>query len=78
MSVFDQSAMPMCAVCKRPVAQFVMWHDALMQADVYEARCHGDVETVTVPNHLLMNAESISIGEAFSARKLANPEPGEG
>lgn len=65
-------ARPLCGVCARPVDAFEEREDA-WGGLVFTARCHGDVESVTVTADELAAVKSIDLTTAFAGcpRRLA-------
>ena len=60
--------MPMCAVCKKPVDRLEMYYDIRRCRTVYVAYCHGDQQEVALNDAMVVNADGISVGEAFAGR----------
>ena len=56
----------MCSVCKHPVEKFLQRHDELTQQSVYEALCHGEIQTVHVSDELRYSGSIVGVGEAFA------------
>jgi hypothetical protein len=61
-------AIPVCAVCRRPVECFSEMRDAARCVTVYTARCHGAEQVVELADYRVMEAgpAGISVGLAFS------------
>lgn len=58
---------PRCARCVQlPVHTFVAIPDELNDCTIMVAECHGETETVIVPNKILREADTIKIGLAFA------------
>jgi hypothetical protein len=61
---------PTCAVCQKPVDSFVMYRDEWQHQTVYEARCHGQLQTVRLDDATLVAAKSLSLTTAFATPLL--------
>jgi hypothetical protein len=62
----DYPEPPQCGQCRRRVDRFERYRDELAREYVMVARCHGDTETVRVPDEAAL--EVAGFGDAFSSR----------
>jgi hypothetical protein len=63
---------PICAVCERPVSQFIFSSDINRRISIYIARCHGAEQRVELSDLDVMCAgpHGVSVTRAFDAPKL--------
>ncbi len=58
----------MCAVCGKEVDEFIVEINSFTRETIYTAKCHGDVEIVALPDHILVECVRASIGYAFTTK----------
>lgn len=68
-TLLSYAARPTCEKCGKPVEELQVHQDPEARVVVYTARCHGEVETCELPQHLFEDATQIRPGTAFARRQ---------
>ena len=57
--------LPICAVCNKPVERMQVYGEALTDAKMFTAYCHGETERQVLTSFFILNADKITFGRAF-------------
>ena len=68
-------AMPICAVCDKPVDKVESMYDPNYDGKIFRVHCHGKVEQQILGAYTMMDAKQITFGKAFDAPKLEGGAP---
>ena len=63
-------AMPVCAVCNKPVDRVESMYDPNYDGKIFRVHCHGKVEQQILGAYTMMDAKQITFGKAFDAPAL--------
>ena len=63
-------AMPVCAVCNKPVDKVESMYLPDYDGKVFRVYCHGKMEQQILGSYDVMNAKQITFGKAFAAPAL--------
>ena len=63
-------AMPVCAVCDKPVDKVESMYDPNYDGKLFKVYCHGKVEQQVLGFYTMMDAKQITFGKAFDAPAL--------
>jgi len=63
-------AMPICAVCNRPVDRIESMYDPNYDGKLFKVYCHGQMEQQMLGAYTMMDAKQITFGKAFDSPKL--------
>lgn len=68
-------AMPVCAVCNKPVDKVESMYDPNYDGKIFRVHCHGKVEQQILGAYTMLDAKQITFGKAFDAPKLERGAP---
>ena len=60
---------PRCAVCCRPVDKVTVSRNEISCRDTWTVYCHGERESVTIDEEMVMSCSDMRMGQAFTGRK---------
>lgn len=64
---------PICAICNKPVERMESMYNPMSMAKMFSVYCHGEVESMALPDEYIENCDSIRMGQAF-IDKLSQPQ----
>lgn len=64
---------PLCAVCNKPVERMESMYDINSYQKRFRVYCHGQMEEALLDDMLILDADSIRMGQAF-IDKLPQPQ----
>lgn len=65
---------PICDVCNKPVDRIDWWDDYNRCVRVFRVSCHGETETAELPDYMVLDSLSITMGRAFVKEKVRGIE----
>jgi hypothetical protein len=68
-------AMPICAVCNKPVEKVESMYDPNYDGKLFKVYCHGKVEQQMLGSYTMMGATQVTFGKAFDVPKLERGAP---
>jgi hypothetical protein len=63
-------ALPICAVCNKPVDKMESMYLPDYDGKLFRAHCHGMVEDYILGSYTMLDATEITFGKAFTAPQL--------
>lgn len=66
---------PICFVCNKPVEYFSRSRDSRLQHNIFQANCHGRIETVSLSDADLIRCDYVLVGYAFKGGFLPTDPP---